>query len=217
MNNLDRFVDSPDLITEALDWTKRKYRPLDPGWYLYRQLVKTSDLSKKFADDFVELVYVTLCAWNMNSRGAKLAEWDSFRKSIFDCKDDFIRLESYRLEVLAEGQLEWILNEAIPKLFSRMSLVAPNKPRLVTYSKVFHFYLPNLFVPIDRKYTLTYFYGNAYVPPSLNKQIERFSQLLREFQRFAHSVRLADKMDTNWNANVPKIIDNMIIGFQAKG
>jgi hypothetical protein len=214
MKTLACFIDNPNLIAEALERTKIKYRPHDPGWYLYRQVLKTEHVPEKFVGDFIELVYVTLAAWNMNSRGAKLAEWYSFKESILEHKEDFIRLERYRLDSLTDTDMDWILEKEVPKMFFEMNLVGANKPRLVTYSKVLHFFLPDLFVPIDRKYTLAYFYGNTNVPQDLNGQIERFCELFREFRKFASSAQLADKKDDVWNSNVPKIIDNMIIGFQ---
>lgn len=99
-------------------------------------------------------------------------------------------------------------------MFFQMELVHPGKPRLVTYSKTFHFFLPKLFVPIDRKYTLSYFYGNGMVPGSLERQFKRFSELHQEFRRFATNVALVQAVDNSWNGNIPKVIDNIIIGYQ---
>lgn len=93
---LEPFIKNPDLITRALEKTSKEYRPLDPGWYLYKKVCQETDLSRRFTDAFNELVYVTLVAWNMNSRGAKLAEWGSFRSSILSFRESFQRIESYK-------------------------------------------------------------------------------------------------------------------------
>jgi len=72
MNNLNIFLEENGLLDKSLKEVKDNYRPLDPGWYLYRKICLEKDINKKFEDEFIELVYVTLSAWNMNSRGAKL-------------------------------------------------------------------------------------------------------------------------------------------------
>lgn len=211
---LEPFIKNPDLITRALEKTSKEYRPLDPGWYLYRQVCQEMDLSRRFNDEFIELVYVTLAAWNMNSRGAKLANWDEFRSSVLAFRESFQRLESFELNKVGEDVLANLLDKYVRVMFVQMELVYPGKPRLVTYSKAFHFFLPKLFVPIDRKYTLTYFYGNDMVPDSLERQFKRFSELHQEFRRFASSVPLEHVLDDSWNGNIPKVIDNIIIGHQ---
>ena len=81
-NTLERFHGNDKLISNSLHKTNNEYRALDPGLYLYRQLMQTTDVEIKFKTDFIELVYVTLVAWNMNSRGAKLSKFTEFEKSI---------------------------------------------------------------------------------------------------------------------------------------
>jgi hypothetical protein len=211
---LEPFIQNQALIADALEKTRRDYRPLDPGWYLYRILMQEKDLEHKFTDQFVELVYVTLASWNMNSRGAKLAGWDLFKSSIYNFREPFLRLSPCRLEKITKSELDGILNGQIREMFFRMQLVDSGKPHLVTYSKAFHFYLPDLFVPIDRKYTLTYFYGNGFVPTTLEQQFKRFCELQQEFRRFANCVPLSHAVDDSWNGSIPKVIDNMIIGHQ---
>ena len=67
-------------INACLDNVNRVYRPLSPAIYLYNKLITYH--GDKFNRDFIELVYVTLDAWNMNSRGAKLLEFGKFENSI---------------------------------------------------------------------------------------------------------------------------------------
>ena len=214
MRTLQRFINNTRLITRALTKTRMFYRQYDPGWYLYRKVASETNMEAKFSDEFIELVYVTLCAWNMNSRGAKLADFESFKESLRAHKDNFMRLSNIRLEELTAEQLAEILSGDGRALFLNLTLVADTKPRLVTYSKALHFFVPNLFMPIDRTYTLKYFYDNFNVPTNIERQFDRLSEVLEESRRLATSVRLTQFIDTVWNANIPKTIDNIIIGYQ---
>jgi hypothetical protein len=211
--NLERFIQNRERIVESLEQTKMFYRQYDPGWYLYRKIVSESEISAKFSKPFIELIYVTLAAWNMNSRGAKLADWDTFRSSIVQHKRLFVELANHRIDRLSEKQLEDLLKSNIKKLFFNLTLVAEAKPRLVTYSKTIHFMLPKLLVPIDRKYTLNYFYKHGNVPRSIERQFELFCEIQMEFRRFCAKVPLGQFRDRIWNANIPKTMDNIIIGY----
>lgn len=209
MKTIDIFLQKTSLISKSLDKTKEDYRRLDPGWYLYRELLKF-DNSAKFKDDFIELVYVTLTAWNMNSRGAKLQKYDLFKKSIVDNKNIINQLNDIKLSDISNQDVQDILE----KLFVNLNLVDNLKPRLVTYSKTLHFFLPDLVGPIDRTYTLQYFYNNTYVPKSLENQFKRFIEIQNQYSILSQKISLKEYIDPVWNSTIPKIVDNIIIGYQ---
>lgn len=209
MNGTEIFFNNHSLVEESLSYVRHNYRPLDPGWYLYRKLLKYN-LSDKFSTDFIELIYVTLSAWNMNSRGAKLQEFDLFEESILNHKKTLMQLGQEELKNIGNKSVK----DALKDLFAHLNLVAHGKPKLVTYSKTFHFFLPDLIVPIDRKYTLCFFYGNIYVPQSIEKQFDRFIEIENEFCRLHNNVDFRKYIDDNWNLNIPKILDNLIIGYR---
>ena len=76
-----------------------------------------------------------------------------------------------------------------------------------------HFFLPDLVVPIDRKYTLSYFYKNVGIAKDRSLQFEKFKEIFHEFWRFASENSLEGYKDNVWAKNIPKIIDNVIIGY----
>ena len=78
--------------------------------------------------------------------------------------------------------------------------------KLVSNSKLLHFLLPNMFMPMDRKNTLSYFYGNT--GESKNKYIE-IIELSYEIMRMPENWE--GYLDNRWNTTVPKMIDNAII------
>jgi len=218
-NNIDDQIQKIQNLLEikkCIEEVKTNYRPYDPGNYLYKQLLKTKQIKDKFTDKYIELIYTTLSAWNMNSRGAKLANFDVFLKTLQSNKHKIIPLSKFKLHNLDNP--EEILAK-LHELFDCLELVGTNhngdsKPLLVTFSKTMHFLLPDLIVPIDRSYTLKFFYNNTLVPKLRSKQFNKFMQLFKLFLEYAstHS-ELKSKIDKNWNQNIPKIIDNIIIGY----
>ena len=69
-------------------------------------------------------------------------------------------------------------------------------------------------MPIDRTYTLRFFYNNTNVPQKIAKQFEKHNQIFLAANLFAQKHNLTQYLDTKWNLNKPKIIDNLIIGHQ---
>lgn len=207
MRDLDCFLDST-VLNASLTHTRNEYRPYDPGSYLYHQILDWK-ADKKFTKEFIELVYVTLAAWNMNSRGARLSEFKTFRSSLLAHKKELMALVGLRLQSMGKKEVQ----ENLEMLFSTLVLVDEGKPRLVTFSKTLHFFFPELIGPIDRTYTLKFFYGHTNIPNSLGGQYSRFRDIELEFGRFAKTVRLAGYKDRVWNTSIPKIIDNAIIGW----
>lgn len=210
-SDLTPFIKSTSQRLSALKKIE-SYRRYDPGWYLYRQLLKKKRLNDKLSKEGVELIYVTLCAWNMNSRGAKLADLPEFYKSIIRNKIYITPVETIKLSSITRNEFDQILKNELKEFFFNAELVATNKPRIITYSKALHFLLPNLIVPIDRKYTLQYFYHTAGVPKSIDRQYQKFCDIQQEFRRFSQAVDLSEFIEPVFNPNIPKLIDNMIIG-----
>lgn len=204
-------------LKNFLEEVKNNYRPFDPGNYLYKKLMVIPS-GDYYSKNHVELIYVTLSAWNMNSRGAKLSEFEDFYDSIVSKKNDIESLRRYECGKIIDSEIPALLT-SIDKLFNSLKLVGKNKngeekPRLVTFSKTMHFLLPNLFIPIDRTYTLRFFYNHTNISKKIEKQLEKHNQILLAANQFSKKHDLHPYIDTNWNLNIPKIIDNLIIGYQ---
>lgn len=204
--NLTVFNDE-SILTGCIKETTLNYRAYDPGIYLYK-LIFNYTYEEKFSDEFIELVYATLCAWNMNSRAAELTEFEDFKKSILENKELFDYFKEYNLSNFTE-----ISNlKKLQDLFTKLKLCKQNA-KLVTHSKTMHFFLPDLFVPIDRTYTVQFFRGYTTNLGSLNEQIGLFLQYHVQFSNFAKEKDLKKYIDDKWNKTIPKVIDNAIIGF----
>jgi len=199
-----------DILNNVLKTTTEVYRLYDPGWYLYRLVFNY--IGNKFSHDFIELVYVTLSAWNMNSRGAKLSDFEIFENCLLDN-------ENIKLLDSLKGKTNLIINEDIintlKKLFYKLTLVDNDKPPLVTFSKAMHFFFPELVVPIDRKYSCNYFYNSITISKNIDDQWEMFIEIQKEFYDFIknNNNMLIKYLDNRWNLCTTKIMDNMIIGY----
>lgn len=76
-----------------------------------------------------------------------------------------------------------------------------------------HFLLPELLVPMDRTYTLGYFLGRTNLNGGLESQFQLYEEIYLEFVSFAAGhPELSKYLDNYWNQNIPKIMDNIIIG-----
>ena len=211
MNKLKEVFNNPKLIHKCLDITEKQYRQYDPGWYLYDKILRIKNIDEKFTDEFIELVYVTLSAWNMNSRGARLSNFESFKNSIKSHKKDICELEEFTL-IDATNNKDQILT-ILKRIFYSIELVDNGKPLLVTFSKAMHFYLPNLIVPIDRKYTLNFFYGNININKKMDLQWKKFVSIFEQMAEFAKELQVDEIKNNRWSKNIPKIIDNLVIGY----
>jgi len=204
---LMRLFEDDKRLKRCLYKTASKYRMPSPGGYLYRKIIDYK--GDRHSDKFIELVYITLTAWNMNTRKAKLAKYEVFAKSLKSPKTKKLISGLYkeRLRLLASNEN---IAQKLRKLFFSLKLVRTGNPPLVTFSKTLHFFLPHLIVPIDRQYTLKYF--KKYVPVSKQDQFDLFLALEQEFSLVTKKVNLRKHLDNKLNLTIPKVCDNAIMG-----
>ena len=208
-----KVIKNEGIITSCLDKTSREYRPYDPGWYLYRELNQKREKLDIFNDEFIELIYVTLSSWNMNTRAAKLAEFNAFKELLRGNKELILSLGKFRIEGLTESETEKVLG-VMEQLFYNLKDLCHQESKVVTFSKCLHFLLPNLIVPVDRKYTLAFFGYKYNIPKELPKQFELYQNLFLAFTELSHNFDLKKYSKSRWNENIPKVLDNIIIGYQ---
>ncbi|MDR1268932.1 MAG: hypothetical protein LBK82_05355 [Planctomycetaceae bacterium] len=202
----------PEKIASLLKDTEKKSRKEktnDRINELYNQVLQFPR-KEMGTSRFVKLVYDTLVAWNMDRRGAELSNFDTFEESLLKNNDVIQSLARLRIEKLKEINNQ--LQETMEFLYQNLKLVKTNAP-FITFSKTMHFFLPNLFVPVDRKYTIQFF--RTSIPPSVpERQFRNFCKVFEQFRQFANENRsiLEAQIDPNsrWNKNIPKIINNII-------
>ena len=161
------------------------------------------------SDEFIKLVYDMLIVFKMNSRGAKLLAFADFKKTIIKQADIIQSLAKYKLEKVKAT--DDTFTAMIDSLFGNLRLMQ-TKSSLVTFSKTMHFLLPDLFMPVDRWYTLRFFYESTPV-----NEKACFLQVFEQLRQFAHehheTLKAQVDKTSRWNRNIPKVIDNIIIAY----
>jgi len=214
-------LNSREELLEHAEFVNKYYRLDGKGFLYYKKIIvfhkKYGDINKLLGNDiFFEIMYETLKAWNMNQRGAKLKNLTDIKHSILNLKRDICELYDYELNTLRESQLEKILNK-LKKIFLNLQPMQ-SRTQIVGTSKLMHFLLPNLVMPIDRTYTLKFLSPNSNSWKDINAEFDEFKKVFLTFYKLAKRFNLTthDTNDQTWNASVPKIIDNAIIGIQMK-
>ncbi len=198
----------PKVIDKFNKWGYRK----NLDFYLYRLIIskiRTKELKSIFKHDevnkFIALVYSTLISWDMDKRQAKIKQFDEVRENILENQSLFLKLSTYRIKEVDSQELFLKIKELVKELYKNLNLMK-GESRLVSNSKIMHFFLPELILPMDGKNTLKFF--STYENP---KKSDVFLKIFESSWRIAQTLNLEKYIDNKWNASIPKIIDNAII------
>lgn len=187
----------------------------DEAFKMYRNFLKLPFYSK-FEPENISNIWNTLGKWNMNTRGAELSNFEKFSASLQDAKNILKNLNQYELLDFINPDKQEKIKQLLFNAYNQLNLT-PKNP-FVTNSKTLHFLMPQLFIPIDRTYTVNYFTDNKGVdlPYKDNK---------RELVEWAFSMHtllatLYNKYKNRFNelsiqtkTPITKLLDNMLIGF----
>jgi hypothetical protein len=163
-------------------------------------------------DDFLECLYATLTAWGMHRMGrshAKLVEFDQFRSSF--------RAQAGPLDAIAELRLRDLSSQDAQEVARRLweimraLSVSASETRIVACSKALHHVLPLLLPPIDRQYTLRFFYNHKRLTRGDEATFLEIFPVFRDIAA-AQGERLAQCVGVGMNTSESKVIDNAIIG-----
>ena len=89
--------------------------------------------------------------------------------------------------------------------------IVENNSRIVPGTKTLHHLLPDLVVPVDRKFTQRFFrWGN---PEFQYGQEAAFDHSFRAFATIARKVNPKQYVGAGWNSSQTKVIDNAIVGM----
>jgi hypothetical protein len=217
------FIDTKAKKNNNYDWNEKKEQIIStiknriseidtlyrrgPSLYFYKRVIqlrqKSENIRAFLNDDYnLEILYATLVSWDMDSRGAKMKDFNDFKKSLINCLPEF--------EIIEESK---DLNSLIPvleKTFKKLHLMK-GKSRLVSNSKILHFLFPNLLMPMDGKNTLDFFYNNT------NESFKKYINIIKFSNEIMNeSLDWDSYMHGGWNTTPPKIIDNAIMLYMDK-
>lgn len=215
-NLIEDFSDF-DTIKHCIFYCLVKYRTIDnindTAFVKYQELLKIP-FNSKFEDDNISKIRETLIKWNMNARGSKLADLKNFSGSLQNVKNIIENLNQYQLlDFLSESKQNEIMNLLL-KAYNKLQLT-PNNP-FVTNSKTFHFLMPQLFIPMDRTYTVNYFTDYKGVDlPNNEKELVKWALSMHTSlaNLYKANVHNFNELSLQTRTPITKLLDDMLIGY----
>jgi hypothetical protein len=189
-----------------------------PSLYFH---LKTLDLLHKHkspADalrdqSFLESLYATLTAWGlhrMGPGGAKLVDFPVMVASFRELEQHIGTLSSFAVWQLGSDQVETVAVR-IWEVISALK-IGSAETKIVSGSKALHHLLPELVPPIDREYTLRFFFNNKSL---YQGDHAAFQEMFPYFHLVA--IQCRDKIERRighgMNTSPTKVIDNAVVGF----
>jgi hypothetical protein len=94
----------------------------------------------------------------MGPRGAKLVEFSKFVRGFKSMRERIRQIETLALKNVASTDLDRVRDQ-VWEIISNLA-VGVGETRIVSGSKALHHVLPELVPPIDREYTLRFFFNH---------------------------------------------------------
>lgn len=184
-------------------------------WGQYEFHIKTIRLLRELGSiehalgnpEFMRNLWETLKAW-LGARGSRLEPYEEFCSAVRGKLDELRRLEALliddpELDVSTTANALWALIDTLG--------IVNNNARLVSCTKTLHHLLPNLVVPMDRRFTQTFF---GWHNPEFQYQQRRvFHEAFRQFVVIARSVPLGRYVGSGWHTSRTKVLDNALVGY----
>ncbi len=147
----------------------------------------------------------------MGSNGARMCDFSTFTNSIVSQIDNIRRLETKELHEVTLAEIP-ALSQDLWSIISAFN-IGVGETKIVIGSKTLHHILPDLVPPIDRRYTMTFFFQHT----TFNQGDQAaFAQMFPRFHRIAVS-RASDiarlRGVGSMSTSATKIIDNAIVGW----
>jgi len=219
---LERMEQRTELLTKTFDDCVRYFSSSNqfsgPSVYFHRRTIEmrqSAAPSECVADvRFLELLYATLTSWGMHRLGpgnTKLVDFDTFSAVVAAQIDNIEALEHLKLCDIADDEL--------PELTRRLWEIIANlrvgvgETRIVSGSKTLHHILPDLIPPIDRQYTLRFFYDNTMINGGDARVFREIFPLLRRISCESRDLIRGAVGKSPMGTSEAKIVDNAIVGF----
>jgi hypothetical protein len=200
-----RYVDAYD---ERVSFTRRQLR-------MHRQTMAIRRKARGVGEaidsvDFLMSLRSTLQAWGLGLRTSRLAAEQEFDEAVRSARTQIEALDDLLIEDPAlpddVGERVWRVIESIG--------VVDNRAKLVAGTKTLHHLLPDLVVPMDRRWTGMFFQLHSHEWQDLPNQRRTFLQTHRGFREIARVAQPQQYVDgRGWRTSRTKILDIALIGF----
>ncbi len=189
-----------------------------PSIYFHQEALKCCRNEKEFLGKrHIEMIYATLVAWGMHrmgKSGAKMPDFDVFKKSILDKKQKLQQLKTIRIEKVQEKALDDIIGRLKELIFKEDGINASEtNSRIVSGTKVLAHILPDIVPPMDRNYTAAYF-GINIQNSSQNLFDNGMHTIWNVYQDKNVRDRALEYHKEHVYISLPKLFDNVIIKLE---
>jgi hypothetical protein len=204
-SDFGRYVDAYD---ERVSFTTRQLR-LHHQTIALRRQAKGAEEAIDSAD-FLLSLRSTLQAWGLGLRRSRLAPGPESEEAIRSARAQIEALDGLLIEDPAlpveVGERVWRAIESIG--------VVDNRAKLVAGTKTLHHLLPDLVVPMDRRWTGMFFQLHPHEWQDPPNQRRTFLRTYQDFCDIARTARPQQYVDGHhWRTSRTKIVDNALIGF----
>lgn len=170
--------------------------------------------------DFVELVYAVLATWGMDSQKARLQPFELFEVSVrrLVSTASFAGFQGARLEDIDDSWDDRLVG--LYKHLESSCKIMRSRSVLVGGSKLLHHLLPDVFPPMDRRYTLSFLLG---LPKGDPFRISRAQYSIPDQDTFLKGIKCLAEVarraptlrdcvcDLPSSGSLPKVIDNAVM------
>lgn len=211
--NLQNYEDMLDRFQHYLDKSYVMAETFGgPSIYFHEKALEWCE--KEFLGErHLEYVYATLVSWGMHrmgEKGAKMPDFDTFKKSILDVKEKLFMWKDLKIEQLSEQELDALLPKLTDVCFSINASISDS--HVVSSSKTLAHILPNLVCPMDRHYTLDFFNMSLGNEEKEHKFFQFVMRQMWEFYQDKHHLK-SIKLGDSFCKSYPKVFDNLIIAY----
>jgi hypothetical protein len=162
------------------------------------------------SDNFLASLRSTLKAWRLGVRQSKLVPEREFDLAIRSAREQIEALDGFLID---DPALPVDLGERLWRVIESMGVV-DNRAKLVAGTKTLHHLLPDLVVPMDHRWTGTFFQLGSHQWQHPTYQRRAFLQTHRDFCELARRVQPQQYVNTRtWRTSRTKVLDNALIGF----
>ena len=163
---------------------------------------------------FYEYLYATLASWGLHRMGdtkTKLVNFVKFRDSIYSQKEKILDIKDEKITELSQDNF---ITNRLQEIIGNLK-IGEGDTKIVYNSKALHHLLPDLMPPIDRQYTLQFFYHSTN-PSNIDNC---FSEIYPYFISIANSNKkiIHKNIGNGFNTSKTKVIDNAIVGYVKGG
>lgn len=209
-------------FNDYIDFFNRSNLFIGPSLYFHKKTLERVELNqnpiKTIEDEiFYDYLYAMLTAWGMHRMGpgsTKLTEMNILKESFRKQKNKIELLSNYEIDSIPNNEIFHITSK-IWELIENLE-ISISKTKIVAGSKALHHLFPKLIPPIDREYTIRFFYNRTNMNQGDKKA---FKEIYPYFIKIAKSCKddIKHQIGNGLMAtSKTKIIDNAIVGYVLK-